>query len=340
MVDMDTIQIEITNHCVRTCANCTRFVGHHYEPYFMDLGTFRNAVDSMRGYPKMVGFMGGEPLLHPRFEEFCDYALSKIPKERLGLWTALPKGFEKYAAVICRTFGNLFVNDHSRPDIYHQSMLVAASEALPNKHMMFVAADHCWVQNCWSASINPHGAFFCEVAAAWSILLNEAEYAWKVEPEWWGRSPKDFREQIEHFCPRCGGCLDLQLRSSWDEVDDISLSNLALLKGKSKRVDGGKYSLYDFSQVLPPLNQRPQMGNYKDLDYRNGISRPYGIFQIQNDNGFLTPYLMSEKEIPKEGLFEQYRRAYLQSLPAEAEPGPIVKEIRKKKMAKGKAKNG
>ena len=69
LLNMDTIQLEITNACPNRCGNCTRFVGHHPKPFFMDFEFFKKAVDSMVTYPKMTGIMGGEPLLHPDFEK-------------------------------------------------------------------------------------------------------------------------------------------------------------------------------------------------------------------------------------------------------------------------------
>ncbi len=85
LLDMDVIQIEITNACVHQCANCTRLVGHAKKPFFMEMDFFKNAVDSLVDYPKMVGIMGGEPLLHPQFPEMAAYLKSKMPdKLRCG----------------------------------------------------------------------------------------------------------------------------------------------------------------------------------------------------------------------------------------------------------------
>jgi MoaA/NifB/PqqE/SkfB family radical SAM enzyme len=78
IISMDTVQIEITNVCKNKCSNCSRFVGHHKNPYFMTFDDFKRAIDSMVDYPKMIGFQGGEPLLHPDFEKMCKYASSKI----------------------------------------------------------------------------------------------------------------------------------------------------------------------------------------------------------------------------------------------------------------------
>lgn len=71
--DMRIIQIDVTNACIHNCSNCTRFCGHHKKPFFMDLETFKKAVDSMEGYVGTVSMMGGEPTIHPHFEEMITY---------------------------------------------------------------------------------------------------------------------------------------------------------------------------------------------------------------------------------------------------------------------------
>ena len=65
--DMACIQIEVTNKCTRACANCTRLVGHHREPFFMSLADVRKAIVSLDGFKGNIGLMGGEPTLHPDF---------------------------------------------------------------------------------------------------------------------------------------------------------------------------------------------------------------------------------------------------------------------------------
>jgi hypothetical protein len=306
IVDRDTAQIEITNACMNACSNCTRFCGHFKKPYFMSFSQFRKAVDSMKGFPKMVGIMGGEPLLHPQFKKFCQYALSKIPREQLGLWSSFPKGYEHYRKIICETFGNILLNDHSRPDIYHCPILVAAEEVIPDKRDMFLAIEHCWLQESWSASINPKGAFFCEIAAAMSLLFDGSP-GWKVEPGWWKRTVKDFKEQIEEYCPKCGAALSLPRRPSVDGRDDISPKNLERLKGKSKKIDAGKYVVSDLKLVK---NLEP-MAAYKDERYRDGIADRYGIFLVYNEKRYLAPYLKKDgSPIFKKSLFEQYQEKY------------------------------
>ena len=46
----------------------------------MDFDTFKRAVDSLQDFPNMVGIIGGEPTLHPQFEEFALY----LRESRMG----------------------------------------------------------------------------------------------------------------------------------------------------------------------------------------------------------------------------------------------------------------
>jgi hypothetical protein len=291
ILDMDNIQIEITNFCMNSCSNCTRLCGHHEKPYFMDLDMVKKAIDSMECYPKMTGIMGGEPLLHPKFEAICDYLASKIPKEQCGLWTCLPKGKEHLREVIVKTFGHIFINDHTREDIVHAPILVA-SEELPLKGFQKdYLISKCWVQESWSASINEKGAWFCEVAAALATLLDVNDLAFAVEKLWWGRSPQHYVDQMK-MCHLCGCAMPLKKRISVEEVDDISPKMFERLKDISPKIKKMKYEIHNLE-----LYQDDQpIATYKDEKYRDAIAKRYGMFLMVNDHGFQTPYLLKNFE--------------------------------------------
>ena len=291
LVDMDTIQIEITNQCHNRCSNCTRLIGHHEKPYFMSFEQFKEAVDSMVDYSKMTGMMGGEPLLHPQFREFCEYMRSRIDPAKLGLWTCLPKGFEHYREDITQTFGNIFLNDHSRPDVLHGPILVSAKEIEGTEHNKWYLIDKCWMQQYWSASINPKGAFFCEVAAALALLIGGEDHkGWKVGPGWYNKIPKDFKEQMEKYCMLCGCAMPLKKRESIDGRDDISPEMIERLKGISPKIKAGKYVKHN----LALERDNRQTATYKDCDYRAVIAKSYGMFLVLNPEGFQSPYLISD----------------------------------------------
>jgi hypothetical protein len=271
----------------------------------MDLDFFKRAVNSMVGYPKMVGIQGGEPLLHPDFETLCNYLHEKIPYEQCGLWTTFPTGFEKYREVICRTFKHVFINDHSRPDIFHHPILVAIREVEPDVSRMWMQIDHCWAQMSWSASINPAGAFFCEIAASMEMLVGGNNPGWPVEPGWWWRIPKDFARQMEDYCPRCGFPSQVARRSSIEQVDDVSPGNLEWATHHSRNPNRW------VTHSLERSACQEEMAKYKEFDYRNGIAKKYGIFLTINDQFFWSPHLENNfTKVVRKKPFDLYRERH------------------------------
>lgn len=260
--DMKIIQIDITNACVHSCSNCTRFCGHHKKTFMMDFETFKQAVDSLDGFDGIVGMIGGEPTLHPEFERFADYMRKKRVKDpvhhlrqptddmlcyirdhmwhedgRAGLWSSLNSSYYKNFEVINDTFKTQLLNDHNNTCL-HQALLMQRKElGIPDEEWV-KKRDACWIQNTWSATITPKGAFFCEVAGSLDMLF-DGPGGWKVEPGWWKRQPKDFADQL-HWCELCSGCLDVPKRISNDERDDVTPGMLEKLKaiGSPKALKG------------------------------------------------------------------------------------------------------
>jgi hypothetical protein len=104
--------------------------------------------------------------------------------------------------------------------------------------------DNCWLQNLWSASITPKGAFFCEIAGSLDMLLN-GPGGWPVEKGWWEREPKDFADQL-HWCELCSAALAVPKRDARDEVDDVSPEWLKRLEAiGSPKLKRGKVAVMD-----------------------------------------------------------------------------------------------
>jgi hypothetical protein len=245
--DMKIIQIDITNACTKRCSNCTRFCGNHRKPFMMDFETFKKAVDSMEGFPGIVGVMGGEPTLHPEFEKFAEYFASKFGKggvlenarepvtdfnahivrdvfdidnsNRRGLWSIMGKRYYEHYELIQETFGYQAINDHVS-ESEHAALLISRKElGIPDDEWIKMR-DDCWIQNRWSASIHPKGAFFCEVAAALDATF-DGPGGWPIEKGWWKRKPEDFKEQLQ-WCEMCAACLKVPSRNANAEIDDVS----------------------------------------------------------------------------------------------------------------------
>ena len=265
--DMQTIQIDITNACNKRCSNCTRFCGNHAENFFMDFDTFKRAVDSLDGYDGVIGVMGGEPTLHPEFERFALYLKEKYggsvganrmiyPQREFikeirrrefeshilrqgqdgrknfkmcgpGLWSNMGNTYRKYHELIQDVFPVQFLNDHLNSS-YHQPGLFARKDLqIPDEEWARLR-DKCWIQNEWSATITPKGAFFCEVAGALDMLFG-GPGGWKIEPGWWRRTPEEFGDQL-HWCELCGFALETFMRDAEEETDDVSPTVYEMLK--------------------------------------------------------------------------------------------------------------
>lgn len=331
--EMVTIQVEICSACVLHCSNCTRFSGMRQKETFISEEDFKKAIDSLVEYSKLphacVGFMGGEPTLHKQFVDFCDYAVSKIDRMKLGLWSVFPPAKKHYREVIARTFGNVLLNDHSRDDILHAPVLMAAEDyfrkACPNCEgagllklqqtteplqcpqcqgkgtvtddlNMFANLEHCWVQESWSASVNSKGAFFCEVAAALDDMFG-GPGGWPVEPGWWKRVPKDFTSQMEWACRKCGAALPIErTHPSVDVRDDVSPSNLERLKEiKSRKVARGEFILHEHAKYDPSLfGKTYPRQTYQETMYRQNIAAKYDMYLRLNERGYWEPRLKED----------------------------------------------
>lgn len=250
---MKVIQIEITNACNLQCSNCTRFVGHHKKPFFMDLPTVAKALDSLEGYPEQIGIMGGEPTLHPQFAEICKLVQEKISNRRQrALWT---NGFqwEKYEENIGETFDKDMVvyNDHKDMDIgKHQSLLLAATDIVDDKELMWRLIGNCWVQWRWAASITPKGGFFCEVAAAQDYLF-DGPGGYPLEKGWWNKNPNEFMDQVKRYCPNCSAAIPMpgvDAHASYDVVSKTIAERL-------RQVDSPKFLRGDFKLVDMKLTE-------------------------------------------------------------------------------------
>lgn len=270
----------------------------------MSFDDFKKSVDSLIGFPEMackirgitggplVGIMGGEPTLHPQFQEFSEYLHSKFRKEFVGLWSTFPPGMEKYRELICEVYGHVLLNDHSIDTVAHHSFLISNDEVFQDKDEMWFRINNCPYQNGWSASINPKGAWFCELAGSLSLLLDE-DGGWEVKPGWWKKTVLDYGEQVKKYCPICGGAANLPRRFSTEKVDDISPKNLERLKAAGRKIDMDRYVISDCKEVEP--KSLPAMAAYKDFSYRQGIAAKYGMFLTINEQGFWTPHLKKHK---------------------------------------------
>lgn len=226
------LQIKVTNVCDLDCKNCSVGVGLARKlkrVFRMTPANFRLACQSLKGYHGVIGMFGGNPCLHPDFEELCEIFREEVPnQDQRGLWSNNLRG---HGATCRKTFSPV----HSNLNVHQvqaawdeiktmwpearpiQSGLTAPSHHGPifgSMMEMGLSADDmwrrvgaCYVNQTWSAEITQLNgklaAFFCEIAASMAELEGDASRALAVYPGWWQLSMDSFEGQVHSYCTRC-----------------------------------------------------------------------------------------------------------------------------------------
>ena len=278
------VQIEVTNACPKRCAHCTRAVRHVKKPFFMSLDDIDRALRSMRGWPRVIGCMGGEPTIHPEFEAICHLYAKYFPRERCGLWTSGGAQFEKHKDLIIKTFACLLYNDHSEVG-QHQPWLIGIDEVVPDEKLRNELIDNCWIQKLWSPSINPKGAFFCEIAAVMSLMFDVGE-GYAVEPGWWRRDVPGFRDQRDMYCGMCSMALPFGKVMNDEQDEYVSKKNRKRLeKIKSPWVKHLKV----IDKTITRADIEAKLTNYKPWDY-------LGPTKLRDKTGFIKAGYAAKRE--------------------------------------------
>jgi len=271
------VQIEVTNACVNQCANCTRCVGHHPKPFFMDLEMVEKIIDSLDGFNGEIGLMGGEPTLHPEFEKICKLFQQKIPRERRGLWTSGYK-WEEYKDIIEQTFDKerIVYNEHSTYGGIHQPILAGMEDLVRDKKLREELKENCWVQRRWeTCSVTPYGAYFCEIAGALDILFNAGKnavplftpFGWEDDGFIWWKETELFKKQ-QKICDSCGIPIPIGGMSDRATFDLISGGNLKKLKKiGSPKIALGNYALYNRKWIKSEIIEKTQ--DWKPWNWRD-----------------------------------------------------------------------
>lgn len=231
------LQVKITNACDLDCQNCSVAVGiakKLKKIFRMTPDQFRTALKSLKGFPGVIGMFGGNPCIHPQFEEFCEIFRQEIPnKESRGLWSNKLFGH----GPTCReTFNpahsNLNVHGvveawdeikRDWPEAHpHLAGLGKSDGVDPSRHgpifgsMMEVGLSEmemwqkiggCYVNQKWSAEITlidgQLKGYFCEIAATMAEITGDGSKGVDVVPGWWSKPMSAFEQQVRTYCTKC-----------------------------------------------------------------------------------------------------------------------------------------
>jgi len=278
------IQIDITNYCVRGCLYCSRYNRHLRDDQrkHMSLEQIGKALDTLKTWPTKIGIIGGEPLLHPEFTEMCEMIRGKFPQEKMALWTSGGKNYQNLLPTINRTFGFVAYNEHNAEQLRtckHQPLTIAIQDVIQDETLRKTLIDDCWVQRTWCPTVNHFGAYFCEVAAAQDVLLNEGHNAWPVKHGWWNKEPGQFQDQVDKCCDNCGMAIPMEREFIKNKTEKFSPSILKEFREKNLlKVSDNDIELFNYQFTREEIKKNIRTwtpGNYRG-DLREDEVAPEG----------------------------------------------------------------
>ena len=229
------MQINITRSCDLACSNCTQGSQFGGKRYYMTPENFELACQSVHDYFGLIGIFGGNPAMHPQFDQICRILKKYFPMEKCGIWCNNPLG---KASLMRGTFNPRMsnLNVHMKDSAYHEfkrdwpeSMpfgrdtdskhsavhgdLVAA---VPDESDRYELIANCDINKHWSAMIcqfrGQLRGFFCEVAGGQAVLFQDIpdypDTGMPITPNnvsdgWWKKFMPEFKDQVMFHCNNC-----------------------------------------------------------------------------------------------------------------------------------------
>jgi len=227
----DTIQIVVTTACdIFNCSNCTQLLPFRRDYRHMSVDVFREALRSLGGWSGIRGIFGGNPCVHPRFEDLMQILVEEVPNQKhRGIWTNNLCGHGPLVREVFYPNGRFNLNAHARELVavninkhlpgklirtsrnrysWHSPILLNWTDLGVSKEEWIALREQCDLNLHWSAAIlerdgKPY-AYFCEVAGALDGIRGENNGI-LAEPGWWCWKMDRFANQVEMCCDRgCG----------------------------------------------------------------------------------------------------------------------------------------
>ena len=195
---------------------------------------------------------------------------SKTCVDGAGTFSSMGVSYMKNYEVIQDILKFEGLNDHSQ-EMYHQPILISRKELGIRDEEWYKLRDNCWINNQWSASITPKGAFFCEIAGALDMLFG-GPGGLPIEPDWWQKDIEEFGQQLD-WCEICGMALKTYSRGANEEVDDVSPENYARLQqAGNRKVDTKRVNVIRIEQGEITMDSKETASEYRGDFYSGSYS--------------------------------------------------------------------
>jgi hypothetical protein len=248
----------------------------------MSFEEVERALDSLEGWPGLIGIIGGEPTIHPQFVEICHLIKKRGLKTKTQLFTMGGQKYKDCLSVIRDSFSHINYNPHDLHQLdvcVHQPITIAIQDVVENKTYRDKLIDECWAQRTWCPTIGPKGAFFCEIAYALDLVL-DGEGGFPVEHGWWNKTPDEFRDQVDRYCGHCGFAIPMEREKINEKKEKMSSGLLQLFRDRGLPcLSDEDVSLFDQKLTIEEMERAKENwdpGNYRqDLrsDMKHGWKR-------------------------------------------------------------------
>ena len=249
--------ITITNVCNLHCGGCSQLCGHFEKEqlWFIDLEQLKINIEIMGEHiSKKIWIFGGEPTLHPKFNEIKEILYSyenyefiifsngrlhdisqcKVEKKenRIGAWV-----HDKNNVTFLIDFKEYYGKDDIPMKMFNPT-LVAPIDVLKIKDKKYYweqAKKHCICWNKCGVTIYNNKAYLCEVAPAFDQISGE-DNGWVIEKDKnpFDKTNEEIAKQAEKFCYRCaaGFSNDKKIIPDQKICDKsfVSVENLKIIK--------------------------------------------------------------------------------------------------------------
>jgi hypothetical protein len=226
------IQMHVTRACDRACSHCTQTSNWKGKPYHISPENFEALCVSLQDYWGVVGIFGGNPAVHPKFEQLMEIYIKYVPYEQRGLWCNHPRQHGKLISQVFNpSISNLNVHQSQeaydafkeawpackpvglKDDSRHSPVFGSMAAMGIEEEKRWELISKCDINQYWSAMVGAFRgqprAWFCEIAGAQSIANQHVsgypDTGVLPLPGWWQKPMDSFYHQVVTHCHN--GCL-------------------------------------------------------------------------------------------------------------------------------------